>query len=197
MRFDTRKFAFGIDCVAVFDEVTARVFNIITIEEFIELWISNTRELASCRVDARAGGQMFIQGALCDRLLHTITGTVVRYSYPLCLLVHCQERSRPGDVQRIAITLRKVGRKMQLRVTHFGLRDIRDYRLVQIFWRRAICKMAILLQSKYCEAPHLVFQPRWLAAARRFEQPWIPHSTSFEPMVYAQRERRVWCHHPR
>jgi len=177
--------AFGIECIALWEELPIRVFNLLTLDEYIELWISSNR-LISCRFDARAGGQMIVRGALCDRFVHTIRGTIVHYSYPTCLVIHCQQTRRPDDVQRIAITVRAVGRKTKLRITHFGLRDLQDYRLAEMFWRRAIGKMASIMQSKSNAAPNPVFQPRWLTAARKVEHPWIPHSMSLEPAIYVE-----------
>jgi uncharacterized protein YndB with AHSA1/START domain len=178
--------AFGIDCTAVFKEPPLKLFNILTLDEYIEIWLSNGRGPVLCKLDARPGGQLLVQGALYDRLVHTISGTIVHSSYPMCLVIHCHERSRPSDVQRIAVTLRRLGAVTQLRVTHFGLRDIHEYRVVERFWRRAIYKMTILLQSGNPKLPNLSFQPIWLNAARRLEHPWIPHAMSIESTIYAR-----------
>lgn len=139
-----------------------------------------------CRLDARPSGQLLIQGALCDRLVHTISGTIVHYSYPMCLVIHCHERSRPSDVQRIAVTLRRVGAGIQLCITHFGLRDIDEYRVVERFWRRAIHRMTLLLQSGNPKMPNLAIQPIWLNATRRLEHPWIPHAMFLESTFHAR-----------
>jgi uncharacterized protein YndB with AHSA1/START domain len=178
--------AFGIDCTAVFEEPPLKLFNIITLDEYIEIWLSNGRGPVVCRLDARPSGQLLIQGALCDRLVHTISGTIVHYSYPMCLVIHCHERSRPSDVQRIAVMLRRAGAGTQLRVTHFGLRDIDEYRVVERFWRRAIHRMTLLLQSGNPKMPNLAIQPVWLNATRRLEHPWIPHAMSLESTFYAR-----------
>jgi uncharacterized protein YndB with AHSA1/START domain len=178
--------AFGIDCTAVFGEPPLKLFNIMTLDEYIEVWLSNGRGPVFCQLDAKPGGQLVVQGALCDRLVHTISGTIVHYSYPMCLVISCHERSLPSDVQRIAVTLRRLGDVTQLRVTHFGLRDITEYKVVERFWRRAIYRMALLLQSGNPKLPSLSFQPIWLNTARRLERPWIPHAMSLESTIYTR-----------
>jgi uncharacterized protein YndB with AHSA1/START domain len=177
---------FGIDCSAVFGEPPLKLFNILSLDEYIEIWLSNGRGSVSCQLDARPGGRLLVQGALCDRLVHTISGTVVHASCPLCLVIHYHERSRPNEVQRIAVTLRRSGAVTQLRITHFGLRNIYEYRVVERFWRRAMYKMNIFLQSGSPKLPNLSFQPIRLNATRRLERPWIPHAMSLEPTIYAQ-----------
>jgi uncharacterized protein YndB with AHSA1/START domain len=178
--------AFGIECTAVFKESSQKLFNILTLDEYIEIWLSDGRGPVFCQLDARPGGQLLLQGALCDRLVHTIRGTVVHASFPMCLVIHYRERSRPNDVQRIAVMLRNLGAVTELRVTHFGLRDIYEYRAVERFWRRAIYKMTILLQSGDPKLPKLSFQPIWLGVARRLERPWIPHVMSLESTMHVR-----------
>jgi uncharacterized protein YndB with AHSA1/START domain len=175
--------AFGIDCTAAFEEPPLKLFNILTRDEYIEIWLSNSTRPVFCQLDARPGGQLLIQGALCDRLVHTIGGTIVHSSSPMCFVVHCHERFRPKDVQRIAVTLQRSGPVTHLRATHFGLRDIHEYKVVERFWRRAMYKMAILMQCGNPKLPNLSFRPIWLNTAHRLERPWIPHAMSLEPPI--------------
>jgi uncharacterized protein YndB with AHSA1/START domain len=177
----------GVECIVQFKETPSRVFNIMTLDEYMELWLSDNGRPVHCQCEARVGGQLRIQGALCDQRRHAIKGTIVHYSYPTCLVLHCHERCDATNVQRIAVALRTLRNRTQMTVTHFGLRDIHDYRIAEMFWHMAICKIIDLLHPRCHYDPHLASRPKRLTAMHRLERPWIPHPMSFEPPIYARK----------
>jgi uncharacterized protein YndB with AHSA1/START domain len=137
----------GIDCHALFDESPLRVFNILTVDEYIELWLSQDDRPARCRLDQKADGNLLVQVVLDDQRPHVICGTVVDYSYPLGLTVTCHEKNAPTHIQQISITLNLLGNKTHMWVTHSGLRSMDECRSIGLFWHRATSRIKNLLQS--------------------------------------------------
>jgi len=121
----------------------ARVFNIITVDEYIELWLGVDAGVR-CRLEANVGGRFSVHGQFFDGFSHSISGITEQYKQYERIVVRF--RCRPGySMSELSVTLHQAVGSTEIRLSHTGLISDRQIQIAEEFWEKALKRMTILM----------------------------------------------------